>query len=81
MANYDDVLVSLTADLASAYIDLRTFQEQLRVAQGNVKVQQEGLEIATKRFRGGVTDERDVQQAKAILASTQATIPQLRAAD
>ena len=81
VANYDDVLVSLTADLATAYIHLRTFQEQLRVAQGNVKVQEEGLEIATKRFRGGVTDERDVQQAKTILASTKATIPQLRAAD
>ena len=77
VANYDDVLVSLTADLAAAYIDLRTFQEQLRVAKDNVKVQQEGLQIATRRFQGGVTDERDVQQAKAILASTQATIPQL----
>ena len=77
VANYDDVLVSLTADLASAYIDLRTFQEQLRVARDNVKVQEEGLQIATRRFQGGVTDERDVQQARAILASTQATIPQL----
>ena len=76
VANYDDVLVSLTADLATAYIQLRTFQEQLRVALDNVKVQQDGLNIATRRFQGGVTDERDVQQARTILASTQATIPQ-----
>ncbi len=39
-------------------------------------MQQEGLQIATARFRGGTTDERDVEQAKTILASTQATIPQ-----
>ena len=77
VANYDDVLVSLTADVATFYIQLRTLQEQLAVARANVKVQQEGLKIATARFRGGTTDERDVQQATAILASTQATIPQL----
>ena len=76
VATYDDVLVSVTADIATAYIQLRTFQEQLRVAKANVKVQEEGLKIATTRFRGGVTDERDVEQAKAILASTKALIPQ-----
>ena len=71
------MLVSLTADLATAYIQLRTLQQQLAVAISNVKVQEEGLQIATARFRGGTTDERDVEQAKTILASTQATIPQL----
>ncbi|MFZ1429101.1 MAG: efflux transporter outer membrane subunit [Geminicoccaceae bacterium] len=77
VANYDDVLVSVTADIATSYIQLRTLQQQLQVAVDNVKVQEEGLQIATARFRGGTTDERDVQQAKTILASTQATIPQL----
>jgi NodT family efflux transporter outer membrane factor (OMF) lipoprotein len=76
VAGYDDVLVSLTADLASAYIQLRTLEQQLLVAHANVRVQQEGLQIATARFRGGTTDERDVEQARTILASTQATIPQ-----
>ena len=77
VANYDDVLVSLTADLATAYLQLRTLQQQLAVAVANVKVQQEGLKIADARFRGGTTDQRDVEQAKTILASTQASIPQL----
>jgi NodT family efflux transporter outer membrane factor (OMF) lipoprotein len=76
VAGYDDVLVSLTADLATAYIELRTLEQQLAVARANVQVQQEGLQIATARFRGGTTDMRDVEQAKTILASTQATIPQ-----
>jgi outer membrane protein TolC len=60
VAGYDDVLVSLTADLASAYIQLRTLEQQLLVAHANVRVQQEGLQIATAQFRGGTTDERDV---------------------
>ena len=71
------MLVSLTADLATAYLQLRTLQQQLAVAKSNVEVQEEGLQIATARFRGGTTDERDVEQAKTILASTKATIPQL----
>lgn len=77
VANYDDVLVSLTANLATAYIQLRTLQQQLAVAHDNVDVQEEGLKIANARFHGGATDERDVQQATTILAATQATIPQL----
>src|SRR3954451_2013089 len=77
VANYDDVLVSLTADLATFYIQLRTLQQQLAVADANVEVQQHGLGIATMRFKGGTTDQRDVEQANTILASTQATIPQL----
>ena len=77
VANYDDVLVSLTADLATAYLQLRTLQQQRAVALANVKVQEEGLQIATARFRGGTTDERDVEQAKTILASTKASVPQL----
>jgi NodT family efflux transporter outer membrane factor (OMF) lipoprotein len=76
VAGYDDVLVSLTADLATAYIQLRTLEQQLVVARANVQVQQQGLQIATTRFQGGTTDMRDVEQARTILASTQATIPQ-----
>jgi NodT family efflux transporter outer membrane factor (OMF) lipoprotein len=77
VANYDDVLVSLTADLATAYLQLRTLQQQLAVAVSNVEVQEQGVQIANARFRGGTTDQRDVEQAKTILASTKATIPQL----
>lgn len=76
VASYDDVLVSLTADLASAYVQLRTFEQRLLVARENVRVQQDGLQIATAQFGVGLTDKRDVEQAKAILASTKATIPQ-----
>ena len=73
--NYDDMLVTLTGEVASAYILLRTLEERLAVAEKNVVVQKRGLEIADVRFRNGITTELDVQQAKALLYNTQSLIP------
>jgi NodT family efflux transporter outer membrane factor (OMF) lipoprotein len=80
LASYDDVLVSLIADVASNYVQLRTLQARLAIARNNVDVQRESLNIAEVRFRGGTTSERDVEQARTVLASTEASIPQLEAA-
>jgi NodT family efflux transporter outer membrane factor (OMF) lipoprotein len=80
IASYDDVLVSLTADVATNYVQIRTLEARLRIARDNVEVQRESLNIAEIRFRGGTTSERDVEQARTVLASTEATIPQLQAA-
>jgi len=77
IADYDTFLVSLTADVANTYVVIRTFQERLAIARENVKIQQRSLEIADARFRNGATTELDVQQAKTLLYSTQATIPSL----
>ncbi len=77
IADYDNTLVTLTADVANAYVQIRTIQERARIATENVKIQLESLQIADTRFRGGTTSQRDVEQAKTVLASTEATIPQL----
>lgn len=75
--NYDDALVTLVADVASTYVNLRGFDQQIKLAEDNVKVQQQALDIANVRFRAGGTTELDVQQAKAQLADTQALVPAL----
>lgn len=77
IADYDNVLVSLTADVAASYILMRTVEKRLAIASENVRIQTESLQIAQARFLGGTTSERDVEQAKTILANTQATIPTL----
>jgi len=77
IADYDTVLVSLTADVANAYVVIRTLEEQLAIARENVKIQERSLNIADVRFRNGATTELDVQQAKTLLFNTQATIPAL----
>jgi NodT family efflux transporter outer membrane factor (OMF) lipoprotein len=77
VANYDSTLVTLTANVANFYINIRTLERRLDIAQQNVKTQRESLEIAQARFEGGTTSQRDVEQARTVLASTQATVPVL----
>ena len=79
IANYDDILVSLVAEIASTYVQIRTFERRLEVAQENVVLQQGSLEIANARFQGGAVTELDVTQATALLRDTQSTIPPLQA--
>ncbi|NOX56706.1 MAG: efflux transporter outer membrane subunit [Planctomycetes bacterium] len=75
--NYDSVLVILQAEVATAYIQYRTFQQRLQWAKENVELQKRTLEIVNVQFRNGRVTELDVAQAKENLAATEALIPQL----
>jgi NodT family efflux transporter outer membrane factor (OMF) lipoprotein len=75
--DYDNVLVILLADVASSYLEFRTFQERLTYTRQNVEIQTRGYQLAEDRFKAGATSERDVQQAKQILEQTKALIPDL----
>ena len=77
VADYDNTLVTLTGDVANSYITIRTLEKRLYIAQRNVETQKESLWIAEARFQGGTTSQRDVEQAKTVLGSTQALIPAL----
>jgi len=79
-AAYDAVLVSLTGEVASTYILLRTLEERLAVARVNEQIQQRGLEISSVRFRNELTTELDPSQARVLLKNTQARIPRLEVA-
>ena len=77
IAEYDNLLVSLLSDVANAYIQLRTIEKRLQIAKENVKLQLESQRIADAKFTGGISTQRDVEQATTILKSTQASIPSL----
>ncbi|MCZ6894932.1 MAG: TolC family protein, partial [Gammaproteobacteria bacterium] len=77
VAGYDDALVSLTAEVANAYVAIRTFEARLAIARENVVIQERSLKIATVRFENGATTGLDVEQAKTLLANTRASIPDL----
>jgi NodT family efflux transporter outer membrane factor (OMF) lipoprotein len=79
VADYDSALVSLTADAANAYIQIRILEKRLDIARENLETQKESLKIAEIRFTGGTTSERDVEQARTILFNTQAAVPVLEA--
>jgi NodT family efflux transporter outer membrane factor (OMF) lipoprotein len=75
VADYDNGLVSLTAEVARTYALIRTFEVLIAYARENVILQEDGLRIAESRFRNGATSELDVTQATTLLESTRATIP------
>lgn len=79
IAAYDEALVTLTTNIAQSYIDIRTLQAQIQVAQTNVTVQTESLRIATAQFNAGQTSMLDVTQAQTQLSTTQASVPTLQA--
>jgi len=76
VADYDNALVSLTAEVARIYTSIRTFEVLIEQARRNAKLQEEGLQMAESRFRNGATSELDVTQATTLLESTRASIPQ-----
>jgi NodT family efflux transporter outer membrane factor (OMF) lipoprotein len=78
--NLRDVLVTLVAEVARNYVDLRGFQGQLLVAQDNIQAQQQSVELTNARFQAGLTSGLDVAQAEAQLATTQSQPPILESA-
>ena len=53
VASYDNMLVSLTAEVARNYIVIRTFEKRLAIAEQNIKLQEDSLRIAEVRFDNG----------------------------
>ena len=70
-----DVEVTLQAQLASAYFELRGAQEQLQVARQNADNQKKTLDLTQQRASAGRGSAFDTERAQAQLSSTLATIP------
>jgi NodT family efflux transporter outer membrane factor (OMF) lipoprotein len=72
-----DALLSVIAEVARDYLQLRGIQTQLQIAHENIGTEKESLELSQARYRGGLTTELDVVNAAAQLQTTQSQIPQL----
>jgi len=80
-ASEDDlrnVLVSLLAEVALNYVDVRSFQARLSIAEANLATQRETYDITRWRAEAGLTTELDVDQARFSLEQTRAEIPTLQ---
>jgi len=77
IAQYDDFQVLVAAQAASAYVNLRTIELRLRIANENAAIQKRSLEITERLHKSGNESELDVQQARTQYLSTLATIPEL----
>jgi NodT family efflux transporter outer membrane factor (OMF) lipoprotein len=80
LADFDDLLVLLAAQVADTYIVIRATEEQLRLAKESADIQQRSYEIAEVLYRNGADSELDALQARTLLLSTMAAIPALETA-
>jgi NodT family efflux transporter outer membrane factor (OMF) lipoprotein len=77
LEDYRGVVVSLMADIATNYIELRVFQQRLSIAKENLKVQSGNLELADTRQKAGLVGLLDVKQAETVVGTTEALVPSL----
>ena len=77
VADYDNAQVSLTAEIATTYLNIRTVEARLKIARDNVGIQKNSYELANTRYRNGAVSELDPAQAKSLLLSTESTVPDL----
>jgi len=79
-ARRDDVLVSLIAEVAREYLELRVLQRRLDVARANVRIQNETAELIAQRRDAGLASDLEVAQARAQLERSRSRLPALRTA-
>ncbi|MBN2467673.1 MAG: efflux transporter outer membrane subunit [Deltaproteobacteria bacterium] len=76
--DFRDVLITLVAEVALNYVEARTFQTRLTVAEANLSTQTETYSLATFRYDAGLTTRLDVEQATYTMNATRSQTPPLR---
>lgn len=71
------VLVSLVAEVALNYIDLRAAQGRLAITQRNIKAQAETVKLTGARYEAGLSSELDAVRARSLLAAFEGQLPLL----
>lgn len=74
---YRDVLVTLLAEVALNYVEVRSFQTRLAVANANGDAQAKTYDLVLANFEGGEVSRLDVEQARSNLETTRSQIPSL----
>jgi multidrug efflux system outer membrane protein len=72
-----DIRISLIAEVARDYLELRAYQQRAIIAQKNIETQKDTLNLTQERAKVGFATDLDVQRAKAQVASSQALVPPL----
>ncbi len=75
------VLVSLSAEIATDYLNLKAIREQIDLAKKNIRAQREIVAITEKQFDAGLATRLDFTSAKAQISTAEAKIPELEAVE
>ena len=76
--NLQDVRVSLAAEIASAYVNVRRYAAQVDIAEANLALQERNAATIRARFEVGEVARYDLVAAEAQMAATRASIPSLQ---
>jgi NodT family efflux transporter outer membrane factor (OMF) lipoprotein len=74
-----DLLVSLSAEVAGNYLNLRSLQQRIAIARRNLLALEHSVDLTRKRFGAGFVGKLDVVRAEAVAATTAGQIPLLEA--
>jgi multidrug efflux system outer membrane protein len=77
-AGLRDVFVTLSSEVAQAYIQLRDSQERLGLTQRNIAIEQQLLDLMQRRRTGGTASDLDVVRVQNQLETTQASLGPLQ---
>ena len=72
-----DVLLSLSAEVARSYIEMRGFRKQLDITRTSLAAQRDVLELTRARYQGGLATDFDVARAEARVKIIASQIPVL----
>ena len=68
-AEFEDLTSQVEGDVRKAYLDLQATVSQVDLAEQNLKVSQNSLDLTRQRFDAGVTDNIEVVQAQESVAT------------
>ena len=71
------VVITLVADVAQAYFDLRELDLELEISRNTLQINDETVAFYDRRLKGGVSDKLELDQAVSNRARTAAVIPEL----
>ena len=74
------VLLSVLAEVARSYVELRGAERRLAVAKDNVRIQRGTLDLVANKVKAGLARRLEVERATALLETTRSAIPSLEAA-
>jgi outer membrane protein, multidrug efflux system len=80
-ASLNDARVSLVAEVARTYFEVRSLQIRLGIAKSNLNSQAETLQLTTWRANAGLVSSQDVEQARSNYEQTLAQIPNLETSE
>ena len=72
-----DALVSVAAEIALNYVEVRSFQTRLAIAMANLDAQEETFRMVQNRYDAGLAAQLEVEQSRYNLEGTRAEIPSL----